>query len=369
MKKGYYIHEENCGSLGVDKKIKMQMEALSGRFIMNEVLIKSSKRTLLQRISGLFFWNSFEREYQSALNELVDPDFVYIRRMLVDKKHIGFLKDIKEKYPMCKIIVEIPTYPYKDEMLSQWYTAFMYVKEIIYRHKYKENIDRFVTYSDDDEIFGVPAIRTMNGVNVRSISPVESSNEYNPNEIHLIAVAKLARHHGYERVIKGLYEYNQNGRNRKVYIHMVGDGPECKKYKRLVEKYKLEKYVKFHGSKYGKELDDLYNIADAGLASFGWYKDDIFKSSAIKTREFLAKGLPVIMGSRDDLLSEAEYGLTFPNNATSVDIEKITDYLDNLYLHKGRRLINKEIRNYAQQHADNEVTFLPIMDYIDKSVY
>lgn len=366
MKKGYYIYVENCGSSGVSKKIEMQIKALSSRFVMKKVMIKTAKRTFVERICGLLFWNSFRREYKVALNELENPDFVYIRKTYVDKMYLAFLKDIKEKYPMCKIIVEIPVYPYKKEMLSYWYTSFMYVKEIVYRHRYKENIDRFVTYSDDDEILGVSTIRTMNGVNVEAILPLEAADEYKPNEIHLIAVALLARHHGYERIIKGLYEYYQVERNREVYIHIVGDGPESRKYRRMVRNYKLEKYIRFYGSKFGKELDDLYNIADAGLAAFGVYKDGLSKLSTIKAREYLAKGLPVILGAEDDLfLSENKYGLIFPNNATSVNIEKIADYLDRLYLSRGKRLINKKIRDYAYQYADNEVTLLPVMEYID----
>lgn len=367
MKKGYYIYVENCGSSGVKRKIDMQIKALSSGFDMKELMVKTSDRTLLERIMGLFFWNSIAREYQTALEELESPDFVYIRRTYVDKMYLDFLRNIKKKYPMCKIIVEIPVYPYKKEMLSRGYTFFMYIKEMIYRNKYKESIDRFVTYSDDDVLFGVPTIRTMNGVNVKAVTPLQPSNEYKPNEIHLIAVALLARHHGYERVIQGLYEYYQVEHKREIYFHIVGDGPENKKYRSLVEKYKLEKFVKFYGSKYGTELDELYNIADAGLAAFGVYKDGFSKLSTIKAREYLAKGLPVILGAEDDLFSgDAKYGLTFPNNPTPVDIKKIAEYLDELYLHRDKRSVHEEIRNYAYQHADNEITLLPVMEYIDK---
>ena len=366
MKKGYYIYGENCGSSGVKRKIEMQVKALSSRFDVKELLIKTSERTLFRRIMGLFPWNSMEREYQTALAELESPDFVYMRRVYADKMYFAFLRDIKEKYPTCKIIVEIPVYPYKKEMLSYWYSFFMYIKEMIYRHKYKECIDRFVTYSDDDEIFGVQTIRTMNGINVKEVLPLQPRNEYKPNEIHLITVALLARHHGYERVIKGLHEYYQVERNREVYFHIVGDGSECKMYRRLTKKYQLEKYIKFHGPKYDVELDELYNIADAGLAAFGVYKDGFSKLSTIKAREYLAKGLPVILGAEDDLFSDdAKYGLTFPNNPTPVDIEKIAEYLDNLYLHREKRMVHEEIRNYAYKYADNEVTLFPVMDYID----
>lgn len=366
MKKGYYIYVENFGSSGVKRKIDMQVKAFSDRFNMKGLMIKTSDRTLIGRVRGLFPWNSIAREYQTALEELESPDFVYIRRTYVDKMYLDFLRDIKKKYPRCKIIVEIPVYPYKREMLFHWYTFFMYIKEVIYRSKYKENIDRFVTYSDDDVLFGVPTIRTMNGVNVKDVTPLQPLNEYKTNEIHLITVALLARHHGYERVIKGLYEYYQVDRNRVVYFHIVGEGPESKKYRRLVKKYQLEKFVKFHGAKYGTELDELYNIADAGLAAFGVYKDGFSKLITIKAREYLAKGLPVILGAEDDLFSDDnKYGLTFPNDSTSVDIEKITEYLDDLYMHRDKRLVHEKIRNYAYQHVDNKVTLLPVMEYID----
>ena len=366
MKKGYYIYVENCGSSGVKRKIDMQIKALSSRFDVKELMIKTSDRSLIGRIIGLFPWNSMLREYQTALDELVSPDFVYIRRAYVDKLYLAFLRNIKEKYPTCKIIVEIPVYPYKKEMLSHWYTFLMYIKEVIYRNRFKESIDRFVTYSDDDILFGVPTIQTMNGVNVKVVTPLQSASEYKPNEIHLITVALLARHHGYERVITGLHEYYQVERNREIYFHIVGDGPETQKYRSLVKKYKLEKYVKFHGPKYGTELDELYNIADAGLAAFGVYKDGFSKLSTIKAREYLAKGLPVILGAEDNLFSgENKYGLTFPNDPTPVDIEKIAEYLDDLYLHREKRSVHEEIRNYAYQNADNEVTLLPVMDYID----
>lgn len=371
MKKGYYIYVENCGSTGVKRKIAWQIEAFSNWFDMKELMIKTSKRTLIRRILGLLFWNSFARDYAAALEELDKPDFVYIRRTYADKLYLAFLSDIKTIYPECKVIVEVPTYPYKKEMLSSWYTAFMYFKEILYKYKYKDYIDRFVTYSDVDEILGVPTVRTTNGVNVKSITPIDAVDEYNPNKVHLIAVALLARHHGYERVITGLHEYYSVEQKRKVYFHIVGEGPESKKYRKLVKKYNLENYVIFYGTRMDEELDRIYNIADAGLAAFGSYKDGCSKLSTIKAREYLAKGLPVILGAEDDLFLEGKkYGLSFPNTSSFVEIHKIIDYLDELYLNKGKQIINKEIRDYAYQFADNKVTLLPIVNYIniDKDV-
>lgn len=368
MKKGYYVYVENCGSSGVKKKIEMQIKAFSKYFDIEKIEIKNLDRIMLQRVSGILPWGSIARDYETALKKLVNPDFVYIRRTYVDKAYLKFLKSVKEKFPQCRVIVEIPTYPYKKEMLSAWYTRFMYVKELIYKGEYRKYIDRFVTYSDDKEICGVSTVCTMNGVDVDTISPVEAVTEYDMNSVNLLAVALLARHHGYERVIKGLGEYYKEKQNRKVYFHIVGDGPEYSKYKKLAKKQKVDKYVKFYGPKYGGELDEIYNIADAGLAAFGVYKDGFSKQSAIKAREYLAKGIPVILGADDDLFwgKNSKYGLMFSNNADVVKIEKIIRYLDKLYLGRLKSEINAEIRQFAYQCADNSVVMQPIIDYIEK---
>lgn len=365
MKKGYYIYVENCGSEGVKRKIDMQIRAFSERFEMKDLMVRTSVRSLARRMANLLFWRSTEREYREALETMADPDFVYVRRAYADRMYLQFLRDIKTKYPQCRIIVEIPVYPYKKEMLSRPYTFLMYVKEMIYRQHFKDVIDRFVTYSPDDVIFGVPTIRTINGVNVRAISPAEPVSEYDPNKIHLIAVARLIKHHGYERIIRGLYEYYHGAGEREIYVHIVGDGPEGGRYRKLVSKYHLEEYVKFYGSRYGEELDALYNIADAGLAAFGVYKEGISNLCTIKAREYLAKGMPVILGAEDNLfLADARYGLTLPNNARPVDIGKIASYLDQLYLDRSKHTVSREIRDYAMQSVDNAVTLRPVMDYI-----
>lgn len=368
MKKGYYIYVENCGSSGVKKKIEMQVKAFSKYFDIEKMEIKNLDKIMILRMIGVLPWNSIARDYETALKKLENPDFVYIRRTYVDRAYLKFLKSVKEKFPQCRVIVEIPTYPYKKEMLSAWYTRFMYVKELIYRGEYRKYIDRFVTYSDDQEICGISTICTMNGVDVDEISPIEAIGEYDKDSINLLAVALLARHHGYERIIKGLGQYYKEPQKRKVYFHIVGDGPEYKKYKKLVKKHKVDKYVKFYGPKYGSELDEIYNMADAGLAAFGVYKDGFSKLSTIKAREYLAKGIPVILGADDDLFGgkNSKYGLMFSNTADVVKIEKIIKYLDELYLGRFKSDINAEIRRFAYQRVDNSVVMQPIIDYIEK---
>ena len=366
-KRGYYIYCENYGSDGVKKKIQMQVDALSESVDISLIRIEDIKVSFLVRIINLLPWRSFPREYYKTLEKMDNPDFVYIRRMFLDRDFLRFMQAIKEKWNDCRIIIEIPVYPYKRDMLRNIYTVFQYVKELLFRNQYKKYVNRFVTYSNDEEICGVKTIRTMNGVNVDSIRVNCGDGVYDSHSITLIAVATFIAHHGYERIIEGLNKYYKSGGKRQFTIHLVGDGPERKRYEKLVSKYKLNMYVFFHGYKSGEELGKLYDTADAGLVSFGSYKENVERLCTIKTREYLAKGLPVILGGMDDLFENEnsdEYALCLPNNPSPVDFEEIGEFLDSIYLDSSKKEVIDYIRAFAKNNVDNSVTLKPIVEYI-----
>ena len=138
----------------------------------------------------------------------------------------------------------------------------------------------------------------------------------------------------------------------------------------MVKKYNLEAHVVFYGAKYGEELDKLYDLADAGLAAFGSYKEGVDKLCTIKVREYFAKGLPVVLGCEDNLfLGEAkQYGLILPNDSSAIDISMVLSFLDSIYTDKPRIEVNNGIVELARRTVDNEVTLSPIIEYINSKV-
>lgn len=366
MKNGYYLFIDNLRGNSLVNKIKMQLKAFNKVISINEYVLKTVNKPLFLRLTNILPFCSYSRDYDDAIKSFINPDFIYIRMIFGDKAFLSFLCEIKTRFPDCRIIIEIPTYPYKKEWCSTPYGVFMYIKDLIFREDYKKYIDRFVTYSYDDTINGIKTIQTMNGVDVDSFSPVSCSREYDPMQINLIAVAFFMRHHGYERVIAGLKAYYQNGGKRIVRITIIGDGKEKKKYERLIRKYHLSDYAILLNPMYGKDLDKMYDTADAGLSGFGFYKDNIEQVGTLKTREYLAKGLPVVLGTSDKVFENYgfEYGCLFPNNDSPVDIERIVQFLDKIYLNKQRAEVINNIRCFAKQTIDNTVTLSPVIDYI-----
>lgn len=368
MKKGYYIHFQGRMSIGVSKKIDMQMEEFRKHYDMEEVEIQATPRTIIQRVVGLFPTASITRNYSEALEKIHDPDFLYVRRNVADREYIRFWKEIKRRYPECKIIIEIFTYPYDKDDFGKWNAWPFYIKEIIYRPQLRKYIDRFVTYTKDQAIFGVPTICTTNGINTDRVKKV--AGEYKDKQIIMLGVAYMQRQHGYERVIKGLYEYYKSEENEyNVLLYLVGEGPEKKKYMHLVQQYNLENSVKFYPTTTGEELDRLYDEADMALAAFGMYKVAYYEAiGALKTRECLAKGIPILSGSPIDVLdTDYQYAKIFPNDKSAINISEVITFYEAIRKgNKGKSEIADEIRNYAGESVSMEHISKPIIDFIEQ---
>lgn len=366
MKKGYYIHFGGRESIGVSKKIDMQIEEFGKHFDVRELEVRAAERSLAERVIGLFPTMSIRREYEQAFTELDQPDFLYVRRTVADRAYLRFWKKIRERYPDCKIIIELFTYPYDKDDFGKWNAWPFYLKERLYRPKLKKYVDRFVTYTEHGEIFGIPTIHSANGINVDSIKQVEGA--YREGEINLIGVAFMQRHHGYERIIEGLKEYyGGETPDWRVNLRLVGDGPEKARYQDLVERYRLEDYVKFYPTLTGEKLDELYNESDIALVSFGMYKLGFYgRLCALKSRKCLAKGMPLITGCVIDVIPEDyPYAGVFPNDDSMVDIEEVVAFYKRV---KDRKDSKKEladtIRQFAAEHVSMEAVMRPVVEYI-----
>ncbi len=369
MKKGYYLHFQGRQSVGVSKKIDMQMEELRKYFDMQEIEVKTPARSLIQRVMGLFPTASIARDYEEAFAGLDHPDFVYVRRTVADRAYVRFWKKIKERYPTCKIIIEVFSYPYDGDDFGKWNAWPFYIKERIYRPRLKKYVDRFVTYTEDREIFGIPTICTYNGINMESVPRVGGA--FTEGQIHLIGVAFMQRHHGYERILEGLHEYYgaDSSPEYQVHLHLVGDGPEKPFYQELTRKYELERYVHFYPTMVGEQLDELYDRCDMALISFGVYKARFYgKLGALKSRECLAKGMPLLTGCAIDVLPEDyPYARVFPNDASTVKTEDVIAFYQkvrSMEADKGR--LADIIRQFAKEHVSMEAVMKPIVDYIGR---
>lgn len=367
--RGYYIYFNN-GPLGVNlrKKINSQIDIMRKYCEVKEIQINEREVPVTKRILDKLPFISIDKwETDEVFQIIQEPDFLYVRRNRADRRYVNFFHMIKQKYPQCKVIIEIYTYPfYKDEYASpkRWPNL---IKEVYYNKKLKSCVDRFTTYSADTEIWGVKAMPQSNGINVNDFCIVRHRRP--DDEIHLIAVAMFQKHHGYERILNALADYIEAGGKRKLKITMVGEGAELEYYEELIAQRKLESYVYLTGRKQGKALDALYSDADIALGSFGMYKIGLKNGSILKIREYLAKGLPVISGVIDYSLTHSgkPFYLEVENNEKTVVLETVIQFYDKNYGGKNQMQCNElhqEIRKYAEKTVSLDKTFEPVIKYI-----
>jgi len=371
LKKGIYLlyHKIDYENLnGIEKKIVAQINVFKKAGIkFNEVALKKTSRLK----TGIRLLDSvFGSAWNYDLN-FGDVDYIYFRRgATIDKKMRKMFCKIKTKNPSVKILMEIPTYPYDGE-----YTGLIGKIKLLVdrynRNKLKNCMDRLIYIGDskETEIWGIRAINMINGIEVDNVKPKKISK--NGNEIHIICVAMFSPWHGYERLLFGLEEYYQNGGKRDVFVHMVGDGPELIKYTSIVNSEYIKNRVIFHGMLTGNELDSVYDICEIAVSSLGRYKSKLNVISDLKSREYLAKGIPMVTGCKIDgfIGKNIKYICEFPNDNTNISIEKIIDFYDDVYAESNKKdEIVASIRKFAKENIDISITMAPVLEYLQNSL-
>lgn len=306
--------------------------------------------------------------YSFIKNDLVSNQYecIYIRYHLSDFLFVYLLKLLNKN--SSNIAIEIPTYPYNYELLKWKKGIVRFLVDLSSQAFLKLYVGRIVTYSNDTRIFGIKTINTINGIIYEDIIPSQKQL-HSGMEINLISVSLTMSCHGYDRLIEGLNDYYKNGGKANVFYHLVGDGIEIEKYKGLVEKYELEKHVKFYGFKGGQELDEIYDKADIAINSLAIHRIGLKTESTIKSKEYAAKGLPMVSSYEIDAFSSEDnkrYILKISADESSVNIEEVIQFYKQVYSNTDN--LSADIRNASRKRSDMRITLKEVMDYFNTSI-
>ncbi len=275
----------------------------------------------------------------------------YIRYYFADKWFLELLKVQKEKG--IQSVLEIPTYPYDGELAE----GRLKKEDNYYRRQLCQYIEWVATNSGHASIWGMLCIPLLNGVDMEA-NPL-CLNKNKTQKIVLIGVSSMARWHGYERLLKGIFNYYANGGERDFLFKIVGEGPESGKYQKLVAEYGLESRVEFCGLLRGEALDKQYEQADIAVSSLGLYKTGIQAVTPIKGAEYCARGIPFICGYYDMRFPEgADYIMAVPNNPEPINMHKVISFYENIVIQNGYQ---ERMRNYALEHFTWEGIMAPIV--------
>lgn len=292
-------------------------------------------------------------------------DFCYIRFDLCTGEFMGLLKKLDR---VCKqIFIELPTYPYEQEYVG-------FISKLRLRNNdrcavgLKKYVDRIVTFYPipGDRFFDVPCLTVPNGFDFDTVSLIRDDRV--PERIHIAAVSAMRHWHGYERMIEGLHRYYAAGGQRDIVLHMVGEGREGPKYLALTKEYGLEERVLFHGPMFGDDLANLLEQCTLGVDSLARHRTNISVLSSLKSREYGAKGIPLINSCRIDIIEDGyPYLLLVPADETPVDIETVVAFYDRIYAGGSRIAVAKEIREYIEPRSDMHAVMQKVLAAVSLS--
>lgn len=359
--KGVYYSEglnfNDVANTGITKKVRRQIECLQsigGLTVINVVFPK----TLKEKTKFLLPIMMSDREKGGLeLLKAVDKktDYIYIRKPSLTIKFYKFLKRIKQINPNIFIMLEIPTYPFHSEYSGL--SKLNVLKSVHCEKKLKKVIDKIVTYSDDDIIWGIPTIKMSNCVSYDEISMRSGSYKLRPGVIRLTCAARFMYWHGLDRLIKGIKEYDGDC---KIVLNVVGGGREIDNLKKLA--IGMDNII-FHGPKNGLDLDKIFDETDIAVDALGRHRSGVYYNSSLKGKEYAARGIPSISAVRTELdtMSDYAYYLKLPADESSIDVERVIAFYDKIYKTKSASAVTKEIRKRTILLFDYENGFKKVI--------
>ncbi|CAM3130364.1 glycosyltransferase [Sporolactobacillus spathodeae] len=374
-------HQKNINdeTSGIQKKIKSQIKVFERWGYNVEPIHANTTSNLLYKVLVTFF--AFYFVYKKTKNEINEQiKLTYIRYENPDLFLLKFLKNISKRSES-KIVLEIPTYPYDKERISRIMgnghlslkniiiNIYFYINDAIIRRLLKKYVDYIYTFSDDKQIFGIDAINSSNGIDVEML-PISSSH-FDGKILNIIGVATLNREHGYDRVINGIYHYKKYKGPIGIMFHVVGDGQQRKELEKLSSDLKIENCIHFYGAKSRRDLDVLFDKADIGVSSLGRHRQNIFKMTDLKSREYCGRGLPFISSIIDKDFSKQPFQFCIKPDESYINFKELIEHYEN-YI-KNNKNFKMSIRKFAEENITWEKKMEAInhilMEQSERDVY
>lgn len=354
---------------GIRKKVMKQIDAFKelgyevyysgyledgiGIFKDNKILLKKKYFLKNKKINHIL------RRYllimlciQFFKKQKIQFKYSYLRYHYFDFLYLKLLKLMKKNGS--KVIIEAHSYP---TYIPGDYFKALTILDKIYSKKIKKYCDLIAAMTNLKKIWGVNTFEIDNVVDIK-LKKIEINKEKGEDLI-LIAVAFEGKTHGYERIIKGLHEYYKQKRDKKVKIIFIGEYLETTK--KLVKDLNLNEFIQFLGKKKKDELIEYYNRAHIGLGAFGGYKIGIGYASILKTKEYIANGLPIVTAIDEKILKGFKYYLKVTNSEEIIKIEEIVEFYKKIY----KKGLEKEIQDYLlKNNKSYKIQFFKMLEGI-----
>lgn len=295
-------------------------------------------------------------------------DSVYFRSPGLDIYTHRLFKEFRKNG--VSTILEIPTWPFWSEKKREIKEAFACgfakgaLKAVGAIGYWTESrrlvglVDSIVTFADVEQIWGLPAFGLSNGYDFDSV-PTLKTSAYG-KELKFVVAATLRRNHGIDRMIKAVARYRGT---IPISFHIAGEGDASAELRELAKELDvLDRSVFFHGYVYGQELVDLYEECDVGVSALGFHRYGVFDCSPLKTKEYLAFGLPCLgTDSEKDIMrtSASRFFYAVSSDEEPIALDAAVEYFCRL---KQEGFTREDVRQAGKESFDWTSVMMPVAE-------
>ncbi len=235
---------------------------------------------------------------------------------------LRFLKKFRRSNPGARMVVEIPSYPYENEMKG-FLRSIQYQLDRVWRRGMRHILDFLVTPGYYQELFGLPVITMPNGIEAERIAP--SNWKYQRGVLRLVGTGNWRMWHGLDRILNGLEFYNnKTNRTTDIIVKLVGPTNYLPEIHKAIKSKGLQNYVKLIPVKYGGALNEIFDEADLGIGNLGGFRTGLPLGFPLKHREYAIRGVPFIYSMPDPGFQGVEDCLiVLPNDDSPIDFEEV----------------------------------------------
>lgn len=187
------------------------------------------------------------------------------------------------------------------------------------------------------------AVTVANGIDVSRV-PKTGFVPFDGKRLRLLFVASdPSPWHGVDRLIASVAAYRGAV---KVTVDVVGSQGRAAGTSEAAGTHD----VHFHGTLRGAALDEIAAKANLAVATLGLARKNLRQACSLKTREYVARGLPVVLGYDDvDLPMDLPTVHRVPNSEALLDVDQLVDFAARM---TGRGDVAGELRRFAEERLD-----------------
>jgi hypothetical protein len=346
----YDLNEEN----GVVNKIKQQSTVWTKQghtvfFVSYKTLsLYNNNYEIIENLKTLniqfgrigtalkLFYNMY---FVEKLLKKIEFDIIYMRYQL----YTPFISNFLKKH---KVIMEINSDDLEEYKLSSKITHNYnkYTRRFLLKY-----VDGFISVSyelrDKFLYWNKPIEVIANGIDTKSYKVV-----FPKNKVPILVFIGTPNQpwHGIDKIEKLAQKFLQY----KFYI--------------IGTKKENTQNITYFGYLSNKESSKIVQQCDIGIGTLSLYKKGLQEASPLKTRQYLACGLPIIYAYDDtDIKSVISFALKLDNSNNNLDYSKIEYFIDNMFQNSNER---EKARMFAEKTLDYEIKERKRLDFFKKII-